>query len=354
MRREFRVRHLHGENAGEALARVVAGEADLLLFRDAAVVAAIALWNVVREAEDVLVVAVVPPHRDFNGDAVALGVDRNRLFDQCRLGAVQKTDKGFEAALIHEVDFFGVDAALIGEIDPDARIQKSEFAQTMFERREIEIRLREGFGRRVEGDLGAGNGLCVRTQGRVADNGERRVGNAVPEPDDMFLARAPDAKLQPIGKRIDDGDADAVEAARHLVGVLVEFAAGMELRHDDFGGRYTLALVDFDRNAATIVHDSDGAVGIETHIHGVAMAREGLIDGVIDNLIDHVMKARTVIGVADIHAWALSHGIEALQNLDCIGTIFFRNFIDGRGHVFLSWMGRDLNRPVRRSRRPSG
>jgi hypothetical protein len=33
--------------------------------------AAIALRDVVGEAQDVLVVAVIPPHRDFDGDAVA-------------------------------------------------------------------------------------------------------------------------------------------------------------------------------------------------------------------------------------------------------------------------------------------
>ena len=53
-------------------------------------------------------------------------------------------------------------------------------------------------------------------------------------------------------QRIDDGDADAVEAARYLVGVLVEFSAGMQLGHDDFGGRHAFA-VDVGRNAAAVV-----------------------------------------------------------------------------------------------------
>jgi hypothetical protein len=31
-----------------------------------------------------------------------------------------------------------------------------------------------------------------------------------------------------------------------------------------------------------------------------------------------VMQARAVIGIADIHAWPLAHGIEALQHLDAV------------------------------------
>jgi hypothetical protein len=38
--------------------------------------------------------------------------------------------------------------------------------------------------------------------------------------------------------------------------------------------------------------------------------------GVVDDLVDHVMQAGAVIGVADIHARPLAHGVEALQHLD--------------------------------------
>ena len=41
--------------------------------------AAVALRDVVGEGQHVLVVAVVPPQRDFDGDAVALALDQNGL-----------------------------------------------------------------------------------------------------------------------------------------------------------------------------------------------------------------------------------------------------------------------------------
>ena len=43
----------------------------------------------------------------------------------------------------------------------------------------------------------------------------------------------------------------------------------------------------------------------------VAIAGQGLVDRVVDDLVDHVMQARAVVGVADIHARPLAHGVEA-------------------------------------------
>ena len=54
--------------------------------------------------------------------------------------------------------------------------------------------------------------------------------------------------------------------------------------------------------------------------HGVT--GQGLVDGVVDHLIDHVMQARTVIGVADIHAGPFADSVQPLQNLDGIGAVF--------------------------------
>ena len=104
--------------------------------------------------------------------------------------------------------------------------------------------------------------------------------------------------------------------ARHLVGILVELPAGMELRHDHFGGGDAFALVDLGRDAAAVILDRHRAVGVQRHQDLVAEAGQRLVDGVVDHLIDHVVQARAVVGVADIHARPLAHGIEAFQHLD--------------------------------------
>ncbi len=92
---------------------------------------------------------------------------------------------------------------------------------------------------------------------------ERRDRVAVGELHEVLFAVAPDRELEPGRQRVDDRDADAVQAAGDLVGVLVEFSAGVQLGHDDFGGRHAFVLVDVGRDAAAVVEHRAGAVGIE-------------------------------------------------------------------------------------------
>ena len=121
-------------------------------------------------------------------------------------------------------------------------------------------------------------------------------------------------------------DADAVEAAGHLVGIVVggvlELPAGVELGHDDLGRRHAFLGVDAGRDAAAIVLDRDRSVGVELDQDAVAMAGERLVDRIVRDLEHHVVEARAVVGVADVHAGALAHRVEALEDLDAVGAIF--------------------------------
>src|SRR6185437_5601763 len=117
-------------------------------------------------------------------------------------------------------------------------------------------------------------------------------------------------------------DADAVQAARHLVGVLVEFSAGVQLGHDDLGRRNAFAFVDAGRDAAAVIDHGAGAVRIERYRNFGGVAGEGFVDRIVHHLVDHVVQAGTVVGVADIHARSLAHGIEAFEDLDRFGTVF--------------------------------
>ncbi len=126
--------------------------------------------------------------------------------------------------------------------------EEREFAQPMLQRREIELDHREGLRRGQERHFGAA--LAVG----VADDLQRRHRVAVAELHEVFLAVAPDrAACSQVGQRVDDRDADAVQAAGDLVGVLVEFSAGVQLGHDDLGGRHAFVLVDVGRDAAAVV-----------------------------------------------------------------------------------------------------
>src|SRR3954466_1083002 len=109
LRRELWVRHFYGEHAGQALAAIVAGEINLLFLREAGALgitgdlsrqrgaeagemrAAVALRDVVRKREHILVVGIVPPQSDFDSDAVALAAHHDRRRNQRLLGAVEIT-----------------------------------------------------------------------------------------------------------------------------------------------------------------------------------------------------------------------------------------------------------------------
>ncbi len=280
--------------------------------------AAVALRDIVGEAQHGLVVAVVPPQRAVHRDAVALGPDHDRRRDQRRLVAVEILHEGLDAALVAHLLAFLDRVAHVRQHDGDAGIEEREFAQPVFQRGEVELHHGEGLLRRKERHLGAALAL------RIADDLERGDRIAVVELDEMLLAVAPDRQLQPGRQRIHHRDADAVQPTGDLVGVLVEFSAGMELGHDDLGGRNTFAFVDVGRNAATIVAHRHRAVRIELDQDFLGIARERLVDGVVDDLVDHVVQARAVVGVADIHARSLAHGIKALENLDGFGTVIGR------------------------------
>ena len=199
-------------------------------------------------------------------------------------------------------------------------IEEGELAQTMLDRRVIELDHGEGLTRRGEGHFRAALGHAVHDR-RRPDDRERRDRLAVGEFDEMLESVAPDAQHEPGRERVDDGHADAVQSARNLVGVLIEFPAGVQLGHDDLGRRHAFLVMDAGRNAAAVVGDGAGAVGVERHRHQLRVASQRLVDGVVDHLVDHVVEAGAVVGVADIHARALAHRIEASEHLDRVGAV---------------------------------
>ncbi len=335
---EFRVRALDAEHASQALAGVFAGKIDLLLLeqprafgiadqltREAAAQAdemraPIALRDVVGERQHVLVVAVVPPKSDFNADPVALALDEDGLIDQRALGAVKVAHEGLEAALVEQLLALGLSVTQVGQYDPDARIEERKLPQAVLDGRVVELDHGEGFGRRRERDLGAALRLAVGDW-RRSDYLERRDSVAAREFDDVLEPVAPNPQDEARRQRVDHGNAHPVQAARDLVGILVEFSAGMQLRHDHFGRRHALFIVDAGGNPAPVVGDGARAVGVEGHGHELRVAGQRLVDGVVDNLVDHVVEAGAVVGVADIHARPLAHGVQATQHLDRIRAI---------------------------------
>ncbi len=106
---------------------------------------AIALRNVVGEAQHMLMIAVVPPHGGFDRDAVTLGPHVDRLLDQRMFGTVQIAHERFQATFVEQLLDLVLNAALVRQDDADAGVQEGQLAQPVFKRAEIELGLGEGF-----------------------------------------------------------------------------------------------------------------------------------------------------------------------------------------------------------------
>ena len=105
------------------------------------------------------------------------------------------------------------------------------------------------------------------------------------------MAVAANLDLQLLGEGVDDRDADAVQAAGDLVTAAVaELAAGVQDGEDDLDRRPALFLVHRDRDAAAVVDDRDGIVGMDPDRDLGAVTREGLVDGVVHDLVDQMMQ----------------------------------------------------------------
>ena len=137
------------------------------------------------------------------------------------------------------------------------------------------------------------------------------------------MAAARDLDLEQVGQRVDHRHADAVQAAGGLVDLGIEFAAGMQRRHDDFERRLVLELgVRVDRDAAAVVGDGQEALGVEFDLDEGGMAGNGLVHRVVDDFGEQMVQ-RLFVGAADIHARTAANRLQTFENLDVGGAIAF-------------------------------
>ena len=167
---ELGLGHLDADHAGQAFAHVVAADLDLGLLGQFVVFdvlvdharhrraqagqvgAAVALRDVVGEAQHVLVVAVVPLHRHFDTDVgvvvaelVARGVEDVRV--QHLLAGVDELHEAAHAAGEGEVVFLAV--AFVDQADLDAVVQEAQLAQALGQHVVVEVDVAEDRRRRA-------------------------------------------------------------------------------------------------------------------------------------------------------------------------------------------------------------
>ena len=217
--REFRIRHFHRQDASQPFARIVARDRDFLPLGDTAfggifvddpcqrtaksskVGPAIALGDIIGEAQNILVIAVIPFHRGFDGDPVFFSNRIDRFWNLRRAGAVEMFDKGFHPALIFEHNLpRRAGFAQITEQDFHAGVQEGQFAQTVFECLTVIFDHGERAGRCQKAHRCAGiNAFAVFALGAVTLLDQGRFGKAaIDEAAIMFFAVAVDREVEPV------------------------------------------------------------------------------------------------------------------------------------------------------------
>lgn len=134
-------------------------------------------------------------------------------------------------------------------------------------------------------------------------------------------AVAGDLDAQAVGQRIDHRDADSVQAARNLIGVAAELAAGMQGGQNDLEGAFVgEARVRIDRDAPAVVAHADGSIDGQIDIDDLGIASHRLVHGVIKDF-RHQMMEGAFVGSANVHAGAPTHRFKPFQHFDAAGGI---------------------------------
>ena len=346
---ELRLLQFHADDRDQTLAHVGAFEVVVLILQNAfgarvlvehagqaqlealLVGAALRRVDVVGKAEHQLVEAVAVLHRDLGHCAVrfAFHIDDLRVQRAQIAALLQVGDEFLDAAFIAHgiaaglaVVFGQRFGALIGQRDAHAGVQKRFFAQALEQDLiVINSRIHEHFRVRLEG-----NGRAGRS-GR-ADFFQLPVRLAAHKALLILGAVAAHLHHEPFGQRVDHAGADAVQAARDLVaGILAaELAARMQHGVHDGHGRDAHFGLDINRNAAAVVGHADDVALLDRDLDVGAVPGQRFVDGVVDDLIHQMVQAGRPRR-ADIHAGALTHGLQPLQHLDLRAAVF----VVGRG-----------------------
>lgn len=113
-----------------------------------------------------------------------------------------------------------------------------------------------------------------------------------------------------------------VESPGILVGSLAKFSPRVQVGQNQFNRGYLEFGMNIDWDAASVVSYGAGPICVESHLHGIAVAGQVLVDGVVQDLVDTVVES-ALIWVSDIHARTLANGLESLKFIDLRGIVNF-------------------------------
>ena len=323
------------DDGGEPLADVVAAEVGGVLLDELALAgvvvdgagepgaeadevgAAVGGVDAVGEGEGVLVEAGVVLERDLDHCGVGDGLEVEGVGLEHLSVLVELAHEARDAAL--EVEgAVGLRVVFGGEGDADGLVEVGHLAEALEEDVAVVEGGAEDFAVGEEADVGAAAARVVVEDVALVD--DVAGGDAAHVLLGVDASVAADLDAHMLGERVDDGRSDAVESAGDLVGAAAELPAGVQRRHDRLEGGAPGRRVHVDGDAAPVVPDGDGAVGVDADGYAVAVAGHGLVDGVVDDFVDEMVEP-ALVGAADVHAGPAAHRLEALEHLDVAGCV---------------------------------
>ena len=252
---------------------------------------------------------VLKSHLD--GDVVLGAAHDDGLGREQLLAVVEVLDELVHAALVMVRP--GLALRLVDEDELEPGDQEGHLAEAIAERLGRERHIVEDRRVGLEGDGGAAL-FSRRAAGEIGD-GDAALKTLVP-----FAPVAADGDFQPLGERVDDRNADAVQTAGDLVIVVVELAARVQHGEHHFERRTAVGGVRVDGDAAAVVGDADALIRVQRDGDLGAETGQRLVDGVVDDFVNAVMQSARR-GVADVHARPLADRIEPFEDLDVFGCV---------------------------------
>ena len=292
--------------------------------------------DVVGVGQDELVVAVVVLHGHLHGGGlhVALHADAGEVQGlglQQLLVLVEEGDELPDAALV-AVALRPVGLhPLVGEGDPEARVQKRQLPQAQPQGVVAELQGVEDVGIGPEMDGGAGLGdLALLHVDAVQRDAPRIVL-------DVELALPADLHPKLLRQGVHAGKTHAMKAAGDLVAPAAELAACMEDGQGHLQSVLAGLLMVAHGDAAAVVPDGDAVALVEEHLDMGAEPGQSFVHAVVHDLGDQLVQSPLVRGT-DVHAGAAAHGLQPLQHLDLGSVVASGHFVANVFHAFVPFL----------------
>ena len=269
--------------------------------------AALRRHDVIGKRHQRFVVAVVILNGDLRGFVVRFTFHINDVVEHFAvLDGVEMLDKAAHAALIIQLVCDKLLTARIRHGNLNAGVEKRLLSHPVENGIIIKFdRFRKNFGIRHKTDIQS----VLLPTGTDMQEGSCDLSSF--KPFRIHLAVMAVFDFRPYGKRIHDGSADAVQAAREFITARAEFSAGVKHGEYDLRCRNAKLCVHTARNTASIVLNGYASVRMKGHFYLRTNPRHRLIDGIVHDFIYEMMKT-PLRGGADIHTGTLSNRFKSL------------------------------------------